>query len=134
VRTRLAATTRRLLDHRAERVALQTATLTRQAPRSLEHAASAIEARTSRLRVLARSHLDRSSDHIEQWRRLLVAYDVDRQLERGYTLTLDHDGRVLRRAAGLEVGTVLSTRFADGRVHSVVDRLDASAGQEDEEM
>jgi len=121
-RGRLTATTRRLLDHQSERVAVQSSVVARQAPRSVELSTSLLAARTSRLTGLARDHVQSSAQRIEQWRRLLVAYDVDRQLERGYTLTVDGDGRILRRASGLEVGAVISTRFADGSVRSVIDR------------
>ena len=38
---------------------------------------------------------------MQSWRRLLAAYDVDRQLERGYTLTLTLDGRLVRGTGGL---------------------------------
>ncbi len=39
------------------------------------------------------------AERVESWRRLLAAYDVDRQLERGYTLTLGEDGRIVRSVA-----------------------------------
>ena len=58
------------------------------------------------------------------WRRLLAAYDVDSQLARGYTLTLTDDGHVVRSAAALAPGSVLVTRFADGRVQSDVRRIE----------
>jgi exodeoxyribonuclease VII large subunit len=44
--------------------------------------------------------------------------DPRRQLERGFTLTLDSQGRLLRSAAGLGPGMTLRTRFADGEVTS----------------
>ena len=55
------------------------------------------------------------------WRRLLAAYDVDRQLERGYSLTLRADGSLVRRAADVAPGQELVTRLADGSVHSRVE-------------
>ena len=63
------------------------------------------------------------------WRRLLAAYDVDRQLERGYTLTFDDDGRLVRGVEGLRAGSVLVTRFADGSARSAVDTIDHAAPQ-----
>ena len=41
-------------------------------------------------------------------------------LGRGYTMTLGEDGRVVRSAAGVGAGTVLTTRWADGTATSVV--------------
>ncbi len=48
--------------------------------------------------------------------------DPARLLERGFTLTLDARGRVLRRAADAAPGRTLRTRFADGEVTSVETR------------
>lgn len=41
-------------------------------------------------------------------------------LERGYSITLDADGRVARGVEGLKPGACLTTRFADGTATSVV--------------
>ena len=46
--------------------------------------------------------------------------DPARLLERGYTLTLDAGGRLVRRAADVTPGQRLRTRFADGEVASTV--------------
>ena len=54
------------------------------------------------------------------WRRLLAAYDVDRQLERGYSLTLTADGHLVRSAGALAEEQEIVTRFADGTVDSRV--------------
>ena len=55
------------------------------------------------------------------WRRLLAAYDVDRQLERGYSLTLTTEGRLVRSAGELAELQEIVTRFADGTVRSRVE-------------
>ena len=78
--------------------------------------------RAGRLGPLTTATLDRHADAAEAMRRLLAAYDVERQLERGYTITYDDTGGVVRSAAGLSVGAVLETRFADGRRRSTVDQ------------
>ena len=57
---------------------------------------------------------------MQSWRRLLAAYDVERQLERGYSLTLTADGHLLRSTAGLAEQQEIVTRFADGTVRSQV--------------
>ena len=49
--------------------------------------------------------LDRQQDRVGTWRRLLAAYDIERQLERGYTITLGPDGAVVRSVAELEAGS-----------------------------
>ena len=60
------------------------------------------------------------------WQRLLAAYDVDRQLERGYSLTLRADGSLVRSAGDMAPGASIVTRLADGRVHSTVDSVDSA--------
>jgi exodeoxyribonuclease VII large subunit len=76
--------------------------------------------RTARLEPCAEGHLQGAAERIDGWRRLLAAYDVTRQLERGYTLTLDASGGLVRSGAGLRRGDPLVTLFADGSVASEV--------------
>ena len=74
---------------------------------------------TSTERLLER--LERDQQHGAQ---VLRAYDPSRQLERGWSLTHDEAGRLIRSAAGLEVGARIRTRFADGSAQSVVEATD----------
>ncbi len=46
--------------------------------------------------------------------------DPSRLLARGYTITLDRDGRAVTKAAALAVGDLIDTRFSDGQVRSLV--------------
>jgi exonuclease VII large subunit len=59
---------------------------------------------------------------VRNWRRLLAAYDVDRQLERGYSLTLTAEGTLVRHVGDLAPGREIVTRLADGSVDSTVTR------------
>jgi exonuclease VII large subunit len=59
------------------------------------------------------SRLDSLSTHI----RLL---DPSRLLARGYTITLDENGRSVTKAAALKPGDLIDTRFGDGQVRSRV--------------
>ena len=54
----------------------------------------------------------------------LRALDPARVLERGYTITRDRDGQVVKRVASLSAGDRLVTEFADGDARSVVDEID----------
>ncbi len=51
---------------------------------------------------------------------------MDRQLERGYSLTLTTDGSLVRGAGELAPHQEIVTRFADGTVHSRVERTAAN--------
>lgn len=64
--------------------------------------------------------LQRMRSRLEQSAAVLGALSPSAALARGYTLTLDAEGRVIRSAAGLGEGDHLVTKFADGSVRSVV--------------
>jgi len=101
------------LDHRLD-------SLRRNAPAVVTLEAASISERVARLSPALRRRLAEAEHRVTGWRRLLNAYDVERQLERGYTLTMDADGRVLRSGAQLSDGDLLFTRFADATTRSVV--------------
>jgi exodeoxyribonuclease VII large subunit len=137
-RLRLCAMARHLVDRRAEHLARCGGTIGRSAPRLLEDAWSAAVLRGARVAPLAQARTEQAGDRLDAWRRLVSAYDVERQLERGYTLTLDEEGRVVRHARAVVAGQRLVTRFADGSVRSVADGVDlypvGAAAHDDERV
>ncbi len=119
-RGRLTAAARQQLRVHRERLARKALSLGRAAPERLTSSAARLSAHAARLGPLSLGHLGRQDERVQSWRRLLAAYDVERQLERGYSLTLTTDGRLLRSAAGLAEQQEIVTRFADGTVRSRV--------------
>jgi len=63
-------------------------------------------------------HATRTVDNIETRVR---AYDPARTLARGWSITRDADGRLVRSASDAPRGTILVTSLADGVVRSTVD-------------
>lgn len=122
-RDRLTSGARHQLRWHGQRLAARTGGLVERAPRLVTEARASVGARSGALGPLAHGHVARAGDRLVSWRRLVAAYDVERQLERGYTLTLDDRGRVLRTVAGLAPGTPVVTRFADGTARSTVDQV-----------
>ncbi len=120
-RGRLTAAARQQLRVHRERLSAKGSAIGRAAPDRLESCAARVRAHAMRLGPLSRGHIERQDERVQSWRRLLAAYDVDRQLERGYTLTLTLDGRLLRSADGLADHQEIVTRFADGTVRSRVE-------------
>ena len=115
-------TNRRHLEGRALHVA-------RSSLRSLDAGRGVLDLRAQRLAVLPARRLQTEELRTAQWRRLLGAYDYHRQLERGYSVTRDEAGRVVRSATQLAPGSLMVTRLADGEVASVVsERSAATAG------
>jgi len=123
-RERLAATARHLVQRQSDQLASRVDSMVRCAPRVLDDVRTGLVGRVARLGPLALGHLERGDDRVASWRRLLTAYDVDRQLERGYTLTVGSDGQVVRSAAAVAAGEELTTRFADGTARSTVTEVD----------
>jgi exonuclease VII large subunit len=73
---------------------------------------------------------------VGQWQRLLGAYDYQRQLERGYSVTRDASGRVVRSVSEVASGSLLHTRLTDGEVASTVGETAeavSKAGTDDDE-
>jgi exodeoxyribonuclease VII large subunit len=81
--------------------------------------------RVALLAVLPGRRLELEERQLTQWNRLLGAYDYQRQLERGYSVTRNADGVVVRSTTGLLPGTALTTQLADGDVRSVVEATTA---------
>lgn len=88
--------------------------------RALATAHSSLMARSSRLVPSATAALDRATASLDARRRLLVAYNPDRLLERGWSLTVDAEGRAVRSVDDLSVGDTIMTRLRDGSITSTV--------------
>jgi exodeoxyribonuclease VII large subunit len=120
-RQRLVGAARAQLHRHSERTETRAARVAVQVRRQLDAAAASVDHRALRLGPLALMTVSRQDERIGGLRRLLSAYDVERQLERGYTLTLDARGRLVRSASVLHPGDSLVTRFPDGTTRSTVE-------------
>jgi exodeoxyribonuclease VII large subunit len=107
------------VDTHAERLVVAGSTAGRAADRAVRTRQDALEARVHRLAALPARRLEVEELRGGQRRRLLGAYDYQRQLERGYSVTRGPDGSVLRSVLGQAAGAVLTTQLADGTIGSV---------------
>jgi len=123
-RHRLTVGVRRQLARHGERLGERGERIGVLARRAAGSASLSLAHRASRLGPRAAGVLERGADRVEGWRRLLTAYDIERQLERGYSLTYDESGRLLRGVGTLERGSVLVSRFAGGTAWSTVDTIE----------
>jgi exodeoxyribonuclease VII large subunit len=108
------------LDSHAQHLATKGSAVARGARRSLAADEERLSGSTRRLVTLPARRLQVADLRVAQWRRLLGAYDYQRQLERGYSVTRDGSGAVLRSVSGLGPGSRLVTQLSDGEVGSVV--------------
>ncbi len=119
-RGRLTAAARQQLRVHRERLSRKGSSIGRSAPDRLGSSAARLAAHATRLGPLSLGHLGRQDERVQSWRRLVAAYDIERQLERGYSLTLTTDGELVRSATALAEEQQIVTRFADGTVRSRV--------------
>ena len=101
------------------------ARLTAAAPRSVERAESERRRRGERVCGAARGHLREARATLQGLERLAAQLDPQRTLERGFSITRDGGGRLLRQPAQVERGAVLMSRLAGGVLRS---RVEAGAG------
>jgi exodeoxyribonuclease VII large subunit len=127
-RRHLTAAARRQIDVHGERLRTKASAAARFAPRRVEACEATVRTDAARLGPLALGHLGRQDERLISWRRLLTAYDVDRQLERGYSLTLSASGALVRSASQVAVGDEIVTRFADGTARSRVEETQPGGG------
>jgi exonuclease VII large subunit len=131
-RGRLTHAARSQLRVHRERLTVRTIALSRLAPEGLSARQGALRTNAARMGPLALGHVARETERVRSWRRLLTAYDVERQLERGYTLTLTAAGELVKSAAGLPVGSEVVTRFADGTARSRVESAEVRSDRVEE--
>ena len=116
------------LEHAARhRLSLGTATLERASERMASSAQAAIARRRPRIghamtRILDRVHarLAVVGARVEGHRRVCTALAPTRMLRRGFSITRDAGGRVIRHPAAVSTGNRLLTEVAGGRIESRV--------------
>jgi exodeoxyribonuclease VII large subunit len=108
------------VDRHSRHLQVQGLHAARSSLRSLDSRRVALDVRAQRLAALPARLLQTEDLRTVQWRRLLGAYDYRRQLERGYSVTRDGAGRVVRSVNQLPAGSPMVTKLADGEVASVV--------------
>jgi exodeoxyribonuclease VII large subunit len=76
-----------------------------------------------RLTWTASSKLESCKTRVAEFANLLRLLGPRQTLERGYSITLDANGSVVRSVKGLNVGDRIQTKLADGEANSVVKEL-----------
>ncbi|MGI9023152.1 MAG: exodeoxyribonuclease VII large subunit [Acidimicrobiales bacterium] len=114
------------LDEHAARVQRQASTASGATGRHLERGEERLRTAAGRLGAASRRTVAGAEREVAGSRRVLGAFDPARQLERGWSLTMDDRGNLVRRASALRPGQRITSRFVDGERASVVE-ADASA-------
>lgn len=95
---------------------------------AIEKSQARLANRAQRLAAPPSQQLAVQEQHVAHQRELLALLDPRRQLERGWSLTRDQAGRVVRSSSALARGDKLVTTFAEGRAVSVVDETMSGQG------
>ena len=90
---------------------------------AIERSQGRLVNRAQRLAGPSSQHLAVQAQQIAHRRELLQLLNPRHQLERGWSLTRDESGRVVRSSGSLRLGERLITTFADGSAGSVVDEI-----------
>jgi exodeoxyribonuclease VII large subunit len=100
--------------------------LGRRAARDADHA---LATRQRRIATHGQHHLDRAVLTLTGHESVVRALDPKRVLERGYSITRDEEGRVLRDVGGVGVGGMVETELAGGRMVSRVESVMEEPGE-----
>ena len=66
------------------------------------------------------SRMDSSKNRVAELANFLRLLGPRQTLERGYSITLDTNGNVVRSAQSLKTGDAIHTKLAEGEVNSIV--------------
>ena len=128
---RLDAALRDRLDLAAARTTRAESRLAASSPRNRAAVAvSRIESDAQRLHRAMATLLERQRTLVEHASRRLVSVGPEQVLDRGYSLTLDAEGRPIRDASRLDAGVGVTTRLARGEFDATVDRVRGASGSD----
>jgi len=116
----ISRTVQQAMDHSALGVRAAETRIGSAALVAIERSQGRLVNRAQRLAGPATQQLAVQAERVEHRRELLNVLDPRHQLERGWSLTRDESGKIVRSSKALELGDRLITTFADGRVSSVV--------------
>jgi exodeoxyribonuclease VII large subunit len=105
--------------------------LTASSPRNRAAvAANRIESDARRLHRAMANRLERHRTLVEHAARRLGSVGPEQVLDRGYSLTLDAEGRPIRDASSLDAGAAVTTRLARGEFDATIDRVREDSGSD----
>jgi len=121
---RIAGRTNAAVERADERLTMRQARLATLAPAALDRSTARLETAAVRLRERSVGITERERSRLDVFAARVDAVDPAVQLARGWTVTRNADGAIVRSAADLSPGDALTTDFVDGRSTSVIDTVD----------
>ncbi len=75
---------------------------------------------SQRLANFLHLQLERTNDRVRNIEKYILSFDVDKVLSRGFSLTYDKDGQIIRSALQVKPKDLITTGFFDGKIKSEV--------------
>lgn len=120
VRSGVAVLTVNALDRSDRLLAARCSRLVRTARSSQRRAVGQVAQAVARLEVAQRHGLTTAARRVDAVAAQVRALDPALALARGWSITRDGDGRVVRSAASVELGDIVTTQLADGDLTSTI--------------
>ncbi len=117
---RIARRTHAAVERADERLAMRVDTLARSAPASLARADRRLVDTGERVLARAGTVIERSTSRLDVLAARVAALDPAVQLARGWSITRDADGRVVRSTEDLARDDIVTIAVADGVITSTV--------------
>ena len=128
LREELMSAATRVLHEEARELQLQRTRLIAAPGATLASASQSLSQRAQRLLPGIRTRLHAANADLDATRRLLSAFDPRRNLARGWSLTLNAEGAIVRSVSELGEGDTVRTRMVDGEVDSTVTMVRLTTG------
>jgi exodeoxyribonuclease VII large subunit len=120
---RIAGRTSAAIERADERLTMRQVQLATLAPAALTRSSDRLDAAAVRLLDRAAITTDREASRLDVFVARVAAVDPAVQLARGWTITRNAAGEIVRSTADLNPGDVLSTDLIDGAITSVIDTV-----------
>ncbi|NKB39563.1 MAG: hypothetical protein GKR86_00645, partial [Ilumatobacter sp.] len=120
---RIAGRANAAVERADERLTMRQDRLATLVPAALDRSTARLEAAAVRLGERSTSITERERSRLDLFAARVDAVDPGVQLARGWTITRNADGEIVRSAADLSPGDALTTDFLDGRSTSVIDTV-----------
>ncbi len=121
---RIAGRTGAAVERADERLTMRQVRLAALAPAALDRAAVRLDTAATRLVERSSGVTERERSRLDVFEARVGAVDPAVQLARGWTITRNAHGGIIRSAADVAPGDAITTDFLDGRTASTIDTVD----------
>lgn len=129
---RIAGRTNAAIERADERLSMRQERVTTLAPAVLTRSADRLDAAATRLLERAALGTERETGRLDVLTARIASLDPAVQLARGWTITRDAHGTVVRSAADLGPGDTITTDLVDGRITSVIGDIELEGSTDDQ--